>query len=398
MLPEPLCRAAEGSAPSPAPPAASGAEADAYLRGYVESWLHQAHRLGPDRVQVKVKDGVVTLAGTADTPEQIDAIVATIGSFAGVTLVVNLLRIEAAAPGAPLEGTGPGSPQAAGPAAGTPARTTQRWRTWLWRRPAPGRRTVRFPAGDLFTAPLADQKQPRFHTTYQRWKPPRGTFDIASVGFGEDFGLVRWPRGDEGDGWQMGISGAVFAIFNLDTGSKDLLNADYIVGFPVSYRSGVWSARLRVFHQSSHLGDEFLLQPQDRQPVPQVPRVNLSYEALEFLASHEWRAARLYFGGSRIFASDTPLKRQRLQAGTEYRGNPLGWRTARLVAGLDVEAWEETGWDRDFSLKAGLMFRSPYGDARSVQVLVEYYNGHAPHGQFYPLNVQYAGLGIAYVF
>ena len=37
MLPEPLCRAAEGSAPSPAPPAASGAEADAYLRGYVES-------------------------------------------------------------------------------------------------------------------------------------------------------------------------------------------------------------------------------------------------------------------------------------------------------------------------------------------------------------------------
>src|SRR3989442_979860 len=95
LFPGSLCRAAEGGAPPPKPPAASGAEADAYLRGYVESWLHQTHRLGPDRVQVKVKGGVVTLSGRADTPEQIDVIVATVGSFAGVTLVVNLLEIVA---------------------------------------------------------------------------------------------------------------------------------------------------------------------------------------------------------------------------------------------------------------------------------------------------------------
>jgi len=356
-------------------PGAAEAASDAYLRGYVVSWLEQTMRLGPERVKVEVRDGVVTLTGLLDSPEEIDRVVTMIGSFAGVVRVINHLEVE------------PGTPR-------------RRWRTWTdWRRPPPGRGTVRFPAGDLFAAPFADQKQPRFHTTWQHWRTESGEFDIASVGFGEEFGLVRWPRGNAGDGWQVGISGAVFAIFNLDSPSFDLLNADYIVGFPLSYRSGAWSARFRLFHQSSHLGDEFLLQPQDVQPVPQVTRINLSYEAVELLGSYEHDGGRLYFGSTHIVAIDpSGLGRNRLQVGAEYRGNPVHWRTSRIIAGLDVQAWNETRWDRDASAKAGLMFKSPYGDARSLELLVEYYRGHAPHGQFFPVRVEYFGLGAAYMF
>jgi hypothetical protein len=394
LLPAPCM--ADAAAPSSEPPAPRSAqpdsppseEVDAYLRVYIEAWLLLAHFLGPERVRVEVRQGEVTLAGTADTSEQIDAIVAAVLSFAQVTAVSS--RLEVAGPGAPP----PPPTQSGGSSPGG-----QRWSTWLrWLLPPPGRKSVRFPAGDLFTAPLADPKQPRFHTTYQYWKTGNGNFDVAAVGFGEDFGLVRLPREREGDGWQLGISGAVFAIFNLDTRSRDLLNADYIVGFPLAYRSGGWSARLRPYHQSSHLGDEFLLQPEDEQPVPQVQRINLSYEALELLVSREENVMRVYGGGTRIFASETPLGRQRLQVGMEYRGNPRGWRTARLVVGLDVEAWDETGWDRDYSIKAGVKFRSPYGEARSVQTLLEYYHGHAPYGQFYKLEVEYLAFGIAYAF
>ena len=371
--------AAEGPAEKKVPPGDARAPADepiddVFLRGYIVSFLDQVLRQGKDQVRVEVESGVVTLSGIVETPEEIDRIVAAVASFRGVEQVVNRLQVEESTP--------------------------QRWRTWTeWLRPAQGRKTVRFPAGDLFAAPLADQKQPRFHTTWQRWHTGSGTFDIASVGFGENFGLVRWPRGDAGDGWQLGISGAVFAIFNLDTPSLDLLNADYYVGFPISYRSGGWSGRLRLFHQSSHLGDEFLLQTQDTQPVPLVPRINLSYEALEALGSYERAGGRLYFGGTHIVTVDpAALGRNRLQAGAEFRGNPIHWRTSRFVAGLDVEAWNETGWDRDWSAKTGLLFRSPYGDARSIQLLLEYYNGHAPHGQFFQVEVTYFGLGIAYAF
>ncbi len=348
---------------------------DDFLRGYIVSFVEQVLRLGRDRVLVAVENGVVTLTGTVTTPEEIDRIVEAAVAFRGVRRVVNRLEVEE-----------------------PPGR--RRFKTWAeWRRPPPGRTTVRFPVGDLFTAPLADQKQPRFHTTWQRWRTGSGTFDIASVGFGENFGLVRWPRGHPGDGWQVGISGAVFAIFNLDTTSMDLLNADYYVGFPISYRSGAWSGRIRLFHQSSHLGDEFLLQTQDMQPVPPAPRINLSYEAVEMLGSYERDGRRVYFGGTHIVTIDpSGLGRSRLQAGVEFRGNPIHWRTSRWVAGLDVEAWNETGWDRDWSAKTGLMFRSPYGEARSTELLLEYYNGHAPHGQFFQVDVEYYGIGIAYAF
>lgn len=360
---------------APALLAAHAGGEDDYLRGYIVSWLENSLPRDGSRVAVEVTDGIVTLIGTVGSPEEIDRIVAAVGSFKGVARVVNRLEVE-----------------------GRSGR--RRWRTWIeWLQPRPGHRSVRFPAGDLFSGPLADQKQPRFHTTWQRWHTPSGEFDIASVGFGENFGLVRWPRGHEGDGWQVGIGGAVFAIFNLDSPSLDLLNADYYVGFPISYRSGDWSARLRLFHQSSHLGDEFLLQPQDQQPVPQAQRINLSYEAAEVLGSYERQGARLYFGGARIVTIDpAALGRNRLQAGVEYRGNPVHWRTSRIIAGIDVEAWNETGWERDKSLKAGLMFRSPYGDARSLQILLEYYDGHAPHGQFFKVEVEYFGIGIAYAF
>src|SRR5258706_10147235 len=75
------------------PSPASAAESDAYLQGYVESWLLLAQRLGPDRVAVAVRDGVVTLEGTADSPEQMDAVMAAVSSFARVEQVINPLEV-----------------------------------------------------------------------------------------------------------------------------------------------------------------------------------------------------------------------------------------------------------------------------------------------------------------
>ena len=78
-------------------------------------------------------------------------------------------------------------------------------------------------------------------------------------------------------GFQISISGSVFAQFDLDVNSYDLLNADYIVGIPITMRTGAFSARLRLYHQSSHLGDEFLLREED----PTFVRENISYESAE---------------------------------------------------------------------------------------------------------------------
>ena len=91
------------------------------------------------------------------------------------------------------------------------------------------------------------------------------------------------------------------------------MNADYFFGLPVSARWGWFSAMVRVYHQSSHLGDEFLLDHT-------VQRVNLSYEAVDLFPSVDlWDWGRVYLGGGYLFDTDPgDLKHEEQHWATDY--------------------------------------------------------------------------------
>jgi hypothetical protein len=251
--------------------------------------------------------------------------------------------------------------------------------------------TILFPQGQLFYPPMATPKEPRTHMTYLRLILPGDSINIGSVGFGDNFGLVRWPGWGKEDAWQLSISGAALAQFNLDSKSMDLINADYFIAFPLSYRNGRWAARVRLFHQSSHLGDEFLLRPQI--PALKVTRMNLSFETIELLGSVEWAGFQLTAGPSYILHTDSDLKRRSVEAGIDYQSRkPFLKPTIRLFAGVLFHSWEETGWNTDYNVKVGINIRS--AEKRAVQVFGEYYNGNLPFGQFYNLRAEYYGAGI----
>ncbi len=138
---------------------------------------------------------------------------------------------------------------------------------------------------------------------------------MGSVGFGDNFGMIGKRNGC--DGWQVGILPGVFAQFDMDAGSNALINADYVIGIPVSFRSGLFSTRVRFFHQSSHLGDEFLLNN------PGVTRTDLSFEVLEAILSLDapggW--GRVYAGGAHaLHVSPSGLDRNSVHWGMELRG------------------------------------------------------------------------------
>lgn len=263
-----------------------------------------------------------------------------------------------------------------------------------------------FPQGQLFYPSMASPKEPRTHITYLVLKLPDDSLEttgngveeddsinIGSVGFGDSFGIVRWSGWGKDDAWQLNISGAVLAQFNMDADSMDLINADYIIGFPLSYRNGPFSARARFFHQSSHLGDEFLLLPQLE--TLRVTRINLSFETIELLGALEWNGIQLTAGPSYIVHTDSELKRNSFQANIDYQSRePVFKPTIRLFTSVMWHSWEETDWDSDFNVKAGVNIRSPYTEKRAIQIFCEYYNGNLPFGQFYKLRTEYYGAGI----
>ena len=249
------------------------------------------------------------------------------------------------------------------------------------------------PTTQLFTPLRADPKEPRFFVSaLQVDSAPRDT-TLGAVGFGEHFGIVRRETSN-GAGWQLGIAGAVFAQFDLEAASSDLMNADYVIGLPLTWRHGDWSGRLRLYHQSSHLGDEFLLSTQ-----PQ--RVNLSFEAIEAIVAYDFGNLRLYGGGETLFDRDpTDLGKHLLQAGLDWRGREIAFRLgdlggARWVAGLDVKRWQQNDWAAQISAKAGLEFAPlAEGSSRRWNAMLEFYDGPSPYGQFYPQDVRYWGIAL----
>jgi len=244
-----------------------------------------------------------------------------------------------------------------------------------------------FPAGNPFRRLLADPKQPRFFVSFHRLDSDVETIHAAVVGYGENFGLIRYPGPAEGDGLQFNIDGALFAQFNLDAASNDLINADYTLGFPVTWRRGEISAKLRVYHQSSHLGDEFLLRTK-------TERINLSYEALELLGSWEPRPWRLYLGGEYLLHRDPPdLHRAMFHGGLEYYGPAVARGWGRFLAGLDLKSFQEHDWAVDAAFAAGVELARPAG-RRAVRLLFEGYKGHSPYGQFYNDRISYVGFAV----
>lgn len=256
---------------------------------------------------------------------------------------------------------------------------------------------IGLPARDVFAPLLADPKEPRFLISVLSAESAQRDTTVGAVAYGENFGLVRWPGDSEGDGWQLNLAGGVFAQFDLDAPSMDLINADYTIGVPVTYRRRAFSTRVRVYHQSSHLGDEFLLREQPE-------RVNLSYEALEVLGSYDLGAWRLYGGGEYLFHREPEeLDAGVLHTGVEYRHPRRAFRIgnvglARFVAAVDVKSIEQHDWGTAVSLKTGFEFRPARGSeqaGRHWSLLAEYYDGPSPYGQFLTEKITCWGLSLA---
>jgi hypothetical protein len=251
------------------------------------------------------------------------------------------------------------------------------------------------PRGDVFCPLIADPKATRSFAAYQRGNETDLATDIAAVGVADQFPFFRAAALGSGNGIQLGLAGSVFAQFDLGSASYDLLNADYLIGLPLTFRAGPISGRVRPYHQSSHLGDEFLLRP--NRPT----RQNLSFESLEGLLSIDILALRIYGGGESFLRRDpNDLPDKLWHAGAELRPRasvdfgPLA--VVRLVAATDVKVVMDTTTRTGISVRAGFEFARPNEaeiESRRWSLLAESYQGPSPYGQFFRQQVRLTGIG-----
>lgn len=360
------------AAPAPAPD-------DRYIAGYVAAVLEREFQIA--KPAFDVNSGVVTVYAGELSDLQQDKIASILASVPGVRVI----RVT--------DGVAPGTVPATPPEGDVEAVPDSP--------PPPENETIVvaedgdkakgvevLPRGNLFDPLIADPRWAHFSAAYQYFVNDDEISGAGSVSFGETFGLLRGP-GPFGGRWQLDFQAAVFGLFDLEAESKDLINADYWVGLPLSYRNGDFSAMFRVFHQSSHLGDEYLLRNQ-------VDRVNLSYEAVDLKLSYDVGYGIRVYGGGGVLLSREPSDLDRLstQIGLEYLAPfTLANGLLRPVAAMDIQNREESDWASDISLRAGVQFESRDAVTQRVQLMLEYFNGRNPNGQFYDRTLEYYGLG-----
>jgi opacity protein-like surface antigen len=337
---------------------------DSYIAGYAAAVLE--HEFNVPGAILQVHEGVVIL--TADSLGKVDRqkVITALEKIPGV------VRAEI------QEGTLPPAIPAAPPET---ARQQE----------LPKSDSKFLPHGLLVTPFHADPRWPHFSVASRQISSGVGPSNTGSANFGETFALYRNAAPLDGQ-WEIALQAGVFSIFNMNAPSKDLVNADYTVGLLTSYRTGPFSGFLRLHHQSSHLGDEFILDS----PTP-VNRVNLSFEELDLKLSYELTSwFRIYGGGGMLVGRDPSyLSRGTSQVGTELASPWTFWGgKVRPVAYADFQANARSNWRVASSVMAGLQFEDARIGDRKLQILAEYFGGPSPNGQFYTQNTEWFGLGV----
>lgn len=335
---------------------AAAAGSDEYIAGYAAATLeHEFHLSG---AVIEVDRGAVTVQVKRLGGEDPSKIVRALEQIPGV------VRADVQAGKEPVPSSG-----------GTAARAV-----------TPEAESKFLPRGLLVDPLHADLRWPHFGAAYHNLSSGK---EFASA-FGESFAFYRNAAPFDGQ-WELGMQAGVFGVFDTEKRSIDLINADYMVGLLASYRADKLSGFFRVRHQSSHLGDEFLLNN------AQVARINLSYEEIDLKVSYDLTTwLRVYGGVGTIVRKDpSTLGRETSQGGIEFKSPWLFFGgKVRPVVYADFQANARTNWNVAQSIMGGLQFENARIGDRKLQVLAEYFSGPSPDGQLFTQKVEWIGMGV----
>lgn len=345
-------------------PAWSRSSSDEFILGFATAVLH--HEFNVIDANLTVRDGTIWISGPSLAGINQDKLKRALSSIEGVRQVV-LNETDAHIAPAAADNSAELDPV--------------------------GEESRFLPRGLLFAPLHADPRWPHFSAAYRGYRTNELTAAFAGT-FGETFSLYRNRAPLRGQ-WELVLQAGVFSLFDLSATSLDLVNADYNVGLLMAYRSGRLSGFLRLHHQSSHLGDEFILANQ------RVQRINLSYEEVDMKLAYEasnW--LRLYVGSGYLVHRDpSTVKPIGTQCGIELTSPVTFFGGSIIPIGYaDFQSNERSQWAMAQSLMVGVRFENAQIGNRHLQLLAHYFAGPSPDGQFYTQHSQWFGVGLHFYF
>ncbi|MFT7669227.1 MAG: hypothetical protein ACI8X5_001927 [Planctomycetota bacterium] len=210
------------------------------------------------------------------------------------------------------------------------------------------------------------------------------------VRIGQRFSIARfYTAGDCEGGFQLDGELGFNGQFDADN-SSDNIGWDGLYGLELSWsRRKDLTLHLGFFHDSSHLGDEF---------IEDTGRIRIDYTREEYFAGASWAFAEGWltygeYGHAFSLSNQELMEPGRLQVGLQHKHAPNMWssRIGWYVA-TDFSFYEEDSWSRNLTAQAGLTF----GDGLPGSLLrfgLEYYDGRSQIGEFFQSQESHLALG-----
>jgi hypothetical protein len=245
------------------------------------------------------------------------------------------------------------------------------------------------PEGLLYRSYLAGNREPRLGTQWIHERQLGWQWDAT---LGGRVGVVRYGTTNESwpEGWQLDFEGAAFVRMNLEH-DRDVDDADFRAGIPLTTRQGPWEFKFGYYHLSSHLGDEYMVRNRT------LSRINYVRESLILGAAlYLNRDIRLYSEAGWTFHEDGGAEPWEFQFGVDWSSTePSGPLGAPFFA-INCHLRQETDFSGNLTVQTGWQWRGRNGHL--LRTGMQYFNGLSDQSQFYSKFEDQIGIGLWYDF
>ena len=183
----------------------------------------------------------------------------------------------------------------------------------------------------------------------------------------------------------VGVEAAVFGRFGLQVLERELIASDWLFAIPlIWHRENGWM-RLRYYHSSSHMGDEYTRRFGD-------PGINFARDAAELLVFYRPLPALGVYAGTRFAVNVHPEESKRwvVRTGGQIEAREKGGAFLPFAA-ADVEWDEEAGGRPRVEVRVGAWIPK-VGSRRVLRFSLSLLTGPSPLGQFHGLSTTQFGM------
>ena len=248
-----------------------------------------------------------------------------------------------------------------------------------------------FPAVRSFELPEAS---PRVHGMVGRIISARrgdsrfGDEREGEAVLGENFPIVTLRRGNHPI--VLGFGSQVYGRFSLADAKSSLISIDWLAGVNTTAWLGAWALTLELFHESSHLGDEY-------GERFQISRLDWSREVITGWVAYSAGQWRFTSGASYVFTDGLGLPRPAASFGVDFKGrSPFeGVASLQPIAGVFIEGTSATSWRLSTSAKLGVVMVTP-GRNRQFGLALIAHDGLSTQRQFFRQESRYLGVELRF--